>query len=61
MFTFIMEYENQTFPEAVKILADRAGIALPEAELTEEQKRDRNKRQLLLEINKTAANYFIIS
>ena len=38
VFTFIMEYENQTFPEAVKILADRAGIALPEAELTEEQK-----------------------
>ena len=58
VFTFIMEYENQTFPEAVKILADRAGIALPETELTEEQKRERNKRQLLLEINKTAANYF---
>lgn len=58
VFTFIMEYENQTFPEAVKILANRAGIALPEAELTEEQKRERNKRQLLLEINKTAANYF---
>ena len=58
VFTFIMEYENQTFPEAVKVLADRAGIALPEAELTEEQKRERNKRQLLLEINKTAANYF---
>lgn len=58
VFTFIMEYENQTFPEAVKILADRAGITLPEAELTEEQKRERNKRQLLLEINKTAANYF---
>ena len=58
VFTFIMEYENQTFPEAVKILADRAGIALPEAELTEEQKRERNKCQLLLEINKTAANYF---
>ena len=58
VFTFIMEYENQTFPEAVKILADRAEIALPEAELTEEQKRERNKRQLLLEINKIAANYF---
>ena len=58
VFTFIMEYENQTFPEAVKILADRAGIALPEAELTEEQKRERNKRQQLLEINKMAANYF---
>ena len=58
VFTFIMEYENQTFPEAMKVLADRAGIALPEAALTEEPKRERNKRQLLLEINKTAANYF---
>ena len=58
VFTFIMEYENQTFTDAMKVLADRAGIALPEAELTEEQKRERNKRQLLLEINKTAANYF---
>ena len=58
VFTFIMEYENQTFPETMKVLADRAGIALPEAELTEEQKRERNKRQLMLEINKTAANYF---
>ena len=58
VFTFIMEYENQTFPEAMKVLADRAGIALPEAELSEEQKRERNKRQQLLEINKTAANYF---
>ena len=26
VFTFIMEYENQTFPEAVKILADRAEL-----------------------------------
>lgn len=25
-----MEYENYTFVEAVKMLADRAGIALPE-------------------------------
>ena len=58
VFTFIMEYENQTFPEAVKILADRAVIALPEAELTEEQKRERNKRELLLEINKTADYFF---
>lgn len=30
VFTFIMEYENCTFAEAMKILADRAGIALPE-------------------------------
>ena len=29
VITFLMEYENQTFPEAVRTLAQRAGIALP--------------------------------
>ena len=32
VFSFIMKYENYTFPEAVKMLADRAGVQLPEAE-----------------------------
>ncbi len=30
VFKFVMDYENLTFPEAVKVLADRAGIELPE-------------------------------
>ena len=30
VFTFLMEYENYTFPEAVKTLADRCGVELPE-------------------------------
>ena len=29
VFTFLMEYENYTFPEALKVLADRAGVSLP--------------------------------
>ncbi len=33
-----MEYENYTFVEAVKMLADRAGIALPEMEYSKEAK-----------------------
>lgn len=36
VFTFIMEYENYTFQEAIKFLAQRAGVSLPEAEYTEE-------------------------
>ena len=32
VYTFLMKYENDTFPEAVKILADRAGVKLPEVE-----------------------------
>ncbi len=30
VFTFLMEYENFTFPEALKTLAERANIPLPE-------------------------------
>ena len=36
VITFVMEYENYTFPEAVKMLADRAGIALPVMEYSGE-------------------------
>ena len=39
VYTFLMKYENDTFPEAVKILADRAGVKLPEVEETPEQKK----------------------
>ena len=38
VFTFIMEYENYTFAEAVKMLAERAGVNLPEIEYSEEQR-----------------------
>lgn len=58
VFTFVMEYENYTFVEAVKYLAERAGIKLPEVEVTEEQKRIQNKRQRLLDIHKMTAQYF---
>lgn len=58
VFTFIMKYENFTFPEAIKYLADRAGITLPERELTENEKRSQNERMRLRDVNKDAANYF---
>ncbi len=58
VFTFLMNYENNTFPEAVKVLADKAGVKLPEIEYSEEMKKQANKKTLLLEINKEAAKYF---
>jgi len=58
VFTFLMNYENDTFPEAIKTLADRAGIDLPEIEYSEEMKKEADKKALLLEINKEAAKYF---
>lgn len=58
VITFLMEYENATFQEAVKMLADRAGIRLPEMEYSEEARKKESRRAKLLEINKEAAKYF---
>lgn len=58
VFTFIMEYENYTFVEALKLLASRVGVNLPEAEYSEEAKKSANLKQRLLEINKEAAKYY---
>ena len=58
VFTFLMQYENFTFSEAMQTLADRVGIELPQQEMTSAQKREADKRARLLEINKEAAKYF---
>ena len=58
VITFLMEYENATFQEAVKMLADRAGVSLPEVEYSEEMRRKEGRRARLLEVNKEAARYY---
>ena len=58
VFTFIMEYENFTFMEALKFLAERAGVRLPEMEYSKEAKAQADLKAALLEINKLAASYF---
>lgn len=58
VFTFIMEYENYTFVEALKMLAERAGVELPEMEYSKEAKQRADLKATLLEINKVAAKYF---
>ena len=57
VISFMMNYENMTFGEAMKALAERAGIALPEVN-DEEAKRRNSKRERLLECNKAAAKFF---
>ena len=56
VFSFIMEIENLTFPEAVEFLARRAGMSLPqEGEMQNDG--DRLRRRVL-ELNRTAARWF---
>jgi len=57
VYTFLMKYENYSFPEAVKALADRAGVPLPEVD-NEEVRRKAGRRARLLEVNKEAAKFF---
>ena len=58
VFTFIMEYENYTFVEALKMLAERAGIELPEEEDSKEAKEKADLKTAILEVNKLAAKYY---
>ena len=58
VITFVMEYENFSFVEALKMLAERVGVALPEAEYSPEEKRQASIKGRLLEIHKVAAKYY---
>lgn len=58
VFTFIREYENLSFVESMKLLADRSGMTLPEYELSPKQKEQENYRTELKELNRAAAAYF---
>ncbi len=60
VFTFLMEYENYTFTEAVEYLAERSGVELPKAEYSREAKERAGLKASLLEINKAAAQYFYV-
>ena len=58
VFTFLMEYENLTFVEALRMLADRAGVELPQIEYSKEAKAQADLKATLLEVNKEAAKYY---
>ena len=58
VFTFLMEYENFTFIEAVGALAERVGMQMPEVQSSPEARRIADRKSRIYEINKDAANYF---
>ena len=58
IFAFWMEYHKVSFPQAMKDLAERYHITLPEKEYSPLQKEKLELRDLLFEINETAARYY---
>ncbi len=54
VINFIMEIENLSYPDAVRFLARRAGMAVPEDEKDENYSR----RERMLQLNRDAARFF---
>jgi DNA primase len=58
VFTFIMAMEKLDFVEAVKFLAERAGMALPQTTDAEEFIRSKSRRERIYQINRETARYY---
>lgn len=58
IFTFLMEKEGLTFPEAVEYLANRCGTPLPQEDISPERARQNSLRERYYHINELAANFF---
>src|SRR6266704_1597535 len=59
VFKFIQKIENITFPEAVRAVAQKIGVALPKATFSSEaEAKDARRRTALLEIHERACGFF---
>jgi len=58
VFTFLMKFEHLSFPEAVKKLAYKYGISLPQREPTAIQKHTRDEKEKFFKINEHATEYY---
>ncbi len=58
VFSFWMDYHKVAFPQALKDLADRYRVPLPEKPLTPFEREKMELRELLFKLNEIAAEYF---
>ena len=54
-FTFLMEYENLEFPEALRILAKKTGVELKDYSF---QKGAQSKREKIMQLNEKASKFY---
>lgn len=57
-FSFVMKMEGFSFPEAVKLLARKAGIEIEERQLTPAEKKSQDERQQFQRINELTTAYY---
>ena len=55
---FIMEYEQVTYPEALRWLAKKYHIEIRERELSDEERKEQSLRESMFIVNEWAATYF---
>jgi DNA primase len=59
VFQFVMELEKSPFPEAVRTVAEKCGIAIPKPrERSPEERRENQQRTALVEMHREAAAFF---
>jgi len=59
VFKFVMEVDKCTFPEAIRIVAEKCGIAIPRPrERSPEERSENQQRAALVEMHKEAAAFF---
>ena len=60
VFKFVMEVEKCGFPEAIRLVAEKCGIAVPASrERSPEERRENQQRTALVEIHREAAAFFV--
>ena len=60
VFTFVMEMEKCQFPEAVRAVAEKCGIAIPRPkERSPEERKENQQRAALIEMHKEAQSFFV--
>src|ERR1017187_5593046 len=59
VFKFVMEMEKISFPEAIRVVAEKCGNAVPHArERTPEERKENQQRTSLVEMHREAAAFF---
>jgi DNA primase len=60
VFKFVMEMEKCAFPEAIRIVAEKCGIAIPRPkERSPEERKENQQRTALVELHREAQTFFV--
>jgi DNA primase len=60
VFKFVMEMEKCAFPEAIRVVAEKCGIAIPrQKERSPEERKENQQRSVLVEMHREAQTFFL--